>query len=259
MKTEIELNRIYERNELIWGKEIQQYLFTRHIIVAGIGGVGSYAAEALARSGVGNITLIDFDTVSSSNINRQLPALLSNIGEQKTELMKKRIELINPHIKVNIISEFYTKKLNKELFGSSNHMPDLVIDAIDTLKSKIDLIESCYSNNIEIISSFGAGNRIKPEELYIADIIDIKSGNCPFITNIKHKLKQRGIIKGITAVASHEKPIKCEKIISEIELISDNGEKSMIKKFSPGSTPFVPPVAGYIMASWAVRRLLETK
>lgn len=255
MNTDI-TQSIYERNELLWGKDAQKELFQKHVIIMGLGGVGSYAAEALARSGVGKLTLVDFDTVSETNINRQLIALLSNVGKAKTELMKQRIEEINPHIETKIISDFYTSKLNAELFAEK---VDFVVDAIDSMKFKIELLESCYKRNIPVISSMGAGNRLIPEMLYISDISEIKSKNCPFVKNILHRLKRREITNGITIVASIEKPRSIEKKSSIINCTTTNGENIETTKFTPGSSPFVPPVAGYMIASYIVRRLIDHK
>lgn len=256
MKKDINIDRIYERNELIWGNEAQKTLFQKHVIVFGLGGVGSYTAEALARSGVGKLTLVDFDIVSESNINRQLLALITDIGKPKVELMKKRIEDINPHIQVRIINDFYTTKLNEHLFLDNSLPVDFVVDAIDTLKYKIDLIESCLRLNIPIISSMGAGNRLDPEQLYITDISEIKSKKCVFTSNVLYKLKSRGITEGLPVVISQEKPFITEKRQSEVDLKTTNGENIKLIKFTPGSSPFVPPVAGYMMASYVVRKFI---
>ena len=251
--SKIDLDKIYERNELIWGNEAQKILFEKHVMIVGLGGVGSYAADALARSGIGKFTLIDFDQVSQSNINRQLLALLSDINKSKVELMQKRIEDINPHIQVISINDFYTLKLNEQLFSQK---VDFVIDAIDSLRYKIDLIESCIKLNIPIISSMGAGNRLDPEQLYISDISEIKSTKCSFIRNIRYRLKQRGITEGLPVVISKEKPAITPKILSTGNIKKASGEDIEFRKFTPGSSPFVPPVAGYLMASFAVRKLI---
>jgi len=243
-------NKIYERNELIWGKEAQQLLFNKHVAVFGVGGVGSFSAEALARAGIGKITIIDFDEVSETNINRQLLACSSNIGEKKTFLMKERIKNINPAIEVNAIDDFCSPVLTEKIFSEQI---DYVIDAIDTLKAKIDLIEDCFNKNIPVISSLGAGNRLDPTQLYTADISEINPRRCPFARNIVNKLKKRGITQGLPVVISSEKPAVIEKKLSHVEIKTQSGECIEFKKFIPGSSPFVPPVAGYIMASYIVR------
>jgi len=255
MTKELDISQIYERNELLWGAEAQKKLFKKHVVIAGLGGVGSYTADALARSGIGKLTLVDFDTVSETNINRQLLALISDIGKPKTELMKRRIENINPHIQVTEINEYYTLSLNNRIFAEK---VDFVADAIDTLKFKIDLVETCYKQEIPIISSMGAGNRLDPEELFIADISEIKPGNCSFVKNVKHKLKKRGIEKNLTVVSSHEKPIPTKKKLGTFEIKTADGEEIQVRKFTPGSSPFVPPAAGYMMASFIVRNLINT-
>ncbi|EKE03882.1 MAG: UBA/ThiF-type NAD/FAD binding protein [uncultured bacterium] len=257
MPRDINIEKIYERNELIWGSEAQKSLFQKHVIVFGLGGVGSYTAEALARSGIGKFTLVDFDTVSESNINRQLLAVISDIGKPKVELMKKRIEEINPHIQVRILNDFYTPKLNDILFLDESSPVDFVVDAIDTLKYKIDLIESCIKLNIPIISSMGAGNRLDPGQLYITDISEIKSKQCIFASNVLHKLKARGITQGLPVVASMEKPCITKKRGSCANIKTAHGEEITLMKFTPGSSPFVPPVAGYMMASYIVKKFIK--
>ena len=248
------LTNIYDRNELIWGKQAQQELFKKHALVLGLGGVGSYAAESLARSGIGTITLVDFDTVSETNINRQLPALIPDIGKSKTALMKERISLINPHIAVKEVNEFASVELIDKIADKNI---DFIADAIDTMKSKIDIIELAREKGIPIITCLGAGNRIKPEELYIADISEIDTKKCSFAKNIIYQLKKRGIEKNVPAVASREKPYKTTPKPSVIRVNQPDGSVKEITKLSPGSSPFVPPVAGYMMAGFIVRELIR--
>lgn len=251
----MEMNsKIYERNELIWEKDFQAFLFTRHIVVFGLGGVGSYAAEALARSGVGKITVVDFDEVSQTNINRQLLALNSTIGKEKTFLMQERIRDINPDIDVNAINSFCTADLMEKIFSEK---VDYVIDAIDTVKSKLALLETCFMHGIPVVSSLGAGNRLDPEQLYTADISEINPKKCVFSKNVISKLKKRGIIRGITFVSSKEPPASKQKKVSRIEVTTQTGENIEFDKLTPGSSPFVPPVAGYIMAGYAVRSFIK--
>ena len=234
----------FSRNELYWGTEFQEVLKGKHVAIFGLGGVGGYCAEALARSGVGELTLIDFDTVSQSNINRQIIALNSTVGFKKTKLFEQRIIDINPDIKLNIIDDFYTNEVIKA---------DYVADAIDTMRSKISLLENCVNNNIPVISSMGAGNRLDPTKLYICDIADIADKNAPFVSNVIYQLKKRNIETGITVVASREKPFVQEKIF-EVEQVSTNsGELIEFTKIVPASTPFVACVAGIYMASYIVQ------
>ena len=206
-----------------------------------MGGVGGYAAEALVRAGIGEITLIDFDEVSVSNINRQLVALHSTVGQKKIELFKNRLLDINPQLKINSFDTFYDENLNNEIFLLKI---DYVIDAIDTMRAKVGLLVYCRENNITVFSSVGAGNRIDPTKLYIADLSECKKPNCSFVKNLMYNLKKFNISEGITCVFSHEKPKK--PIIKEFGYI--NTGENTIKKYSPSSTPFVPPVAGYMLA-----------
>ena len=237
-------NDIFSRNELYWGAEFQNALKSKHVAVFGLGGVGGYCAEGLTRAGVGELTLVDFDEVSQSNINRQIIALHSTAGQKKTNLFEKRLKDINPEIKLNIIDDFYTDEAIKA---------DYAADAIDTMRSKISLLENCVKNKIPVISSMGAGNRMDPTKLYICDIKDVKEKNAPFISNIIYQLKKRGIKSGITVVASHEKPFCIEKI-SQTELLTTNkGEKIEFSKITPSSTPFVSSAAGIFMASYIIQ------
>lgn len=239
----------FSRNCLYWGNENQDILKTKHVAVFGLGGVGGFCAESLARAGIGELTLIDFDKVSNSNINRQIIALHSTVGHSKTRMFEKRLKDINPDIKLNIIDDFYTD----EDFGSV----DFVADAIDTMRSKITLLETCINKGLPVISSMGAGNRIDPTKLYVCDICDIENKNAPFVSNIIYQLKKRGIEKGIMVVASREKPFVKEKI-SEIEKISTKkGGKIEFVKITPSSTPFVASCAGIFMAAHITQTFLK--
>ncbi len=242
------LDEIFSRSELFWSAEFQHALNTKHVAVFGLGGVGGYCAEALARSGVGKLTLVDFDCVSASNINRQLIALHSTVGQKKTDLFEKRIKDINPEIELNIIDDFYT---------DAEIEADFVADAIDTMRSKISLLENCFKNKIPVISSMGAGNRIDPAQLYICDIKNIEDKNTPFVSNIIYQLKKRGIESGITVVASREKPFVQKKISQTEQITTKNGEKIEFTKITPSSTPFVASAAGIFMASYIIRKFKE--
>lgn len=244
------MDNIFSRNELFWGKENQELLSKAHIAVFGLGGVGGHCAEALARAGIGELTIVDFDKVSKSNINRQTIAFHSTIGISKTELFEKRLKDINPEIKLNIINDFYSGNLDLQNI-------DFVADAIDTLRSKIELLETCINRNIPVISSMGAGNRIDPTQLYIADISEIENKNAPFVSNVIYQLKKKNIKKGITVVASREKPFVQEKISSKEKITTQNGETIEFSKITPSSTPFVASCAGIFMASYIVQKLLK--
>ena len=244
----------FSRNELIWGKENQGKLKTKNVFVFGLGGVGGFALESLARCGVENFTIVDFDTVSESNINRQLIALNSTVGKKKSELFKQRLQDINPNIKLNCICDFYNADLCKEIFKTK---PDYVIDAIDTMRSKVELLVYCKNNNIPIITSMGAGNRLDPTKLYITDIKDIENKKCTFTKNVLYQLKKQGIQEGITAVCSREQPHALEKISVVENIETKNGSTIQFTKITPGSTPFVPAVAGYYMSYWVLKELLK--
>lgn len=249
------MDEIFSRNKLFWGDACQDKLSKCHTAVFGLGGVGGYCAEMLARAGMGELTIIDFDRVSKSNINRQIIALNSTVGKEKAELFYSRLKDINPSVRLNFISDFYTDKLQDFIFGLEEI--DFIADAIDTMRSKISLLESAYNSGIPIISSMGAGNRVNPEKLYISDISEIHDKKAPFVSNILYQLKKRNITKGIAVVASDEKPYVREKI-SEVEHIRTRaGEDIEFTKIVPSSTPFVASAAGIFMASYIVRKLLN--
>ena len=260
---------IFSRNELFWGKSAQELLRTKHVAVFGLGGVGGFCAEALARAGVGELTIVDFDTVSSSNINRQIIALHSTIGESKAGLFEKRLKDINPEIKLNVVEDFYTDSSHSEqeiLRAKALRMTeceeslktfDFVADAIDTMRSKISLLETCVNNGIPVISSMGAGNRIDPTQLYISDISEIENKNAPFVSNIIYQLKKRGIENGITVVASREKPFVMEKLSETEKITTKNGEEIEFTKITPASTPFVASCAGIFMAYYIVNKIIK--
>lgn len=244
---------IFSRNELYWGEEVQKLLAAKHAAVFGLGGVGGYCAEMLARAGVGELTIVDFDKVSESNINRQIIALNSTVGLDKTALFEMRLKDINPNIKINIIKDFYTEKMNEKLQSADF---DYVADAIDAMRSKISLLEFCYNNNFRVISSFGAGNRINPEDLYVCDISEVKDRNAPFVSNILYQLRKRNIIEGITVVTSREKSFSLEKVSTLEEVRTQGGEKIEFVKITPASTPFVASCSGIFMASYIIRKLI---
>lgn len=245
----------FARNELYWSKEAQDLLAQKHVAVFGLGGVGGFCAEMLARAGVGELTLVDFDKVSPSNINRQIIALNSTIGKEKTTLFEQRLKDIHPDIKINLIKDFYTKKMNETL----SHLSfDFVADAIDTMRSKISLLEFAHKNNLPLVSSFGAGNRINPEKLYICDISEIKDKNSPFVSNILYQLRKKGITSGFTVVTSKEKPFSQEKVSNLEKIKTKTGEEIEFVKIIPSSTPFVASASGIFMASFIVQKLINT-
>lgn len=219
----------FSRTELLLGAEGISRLKNSSVAVFGVGGVGSYTAEALARSGIGNITLIDNDTVNVTNINRQIIALQSTVGMLKTEAAKARILDINPNCNVTLHNCFYTgNEFTLDEF-------DYIADAIDSVTSKLNLIENAIKLNIPIISSMGTGNKLDPTKLVVTDIS--KTEMCPLAKIVRTELRKRGI-NHHTVVYSTEKPV-AHKAISDEE----SGNRKTI-----GSVSYVPSVAGLIMA-----------
>lgn len=226
----------FSRQELLLGKEAMERLRGAHVAVFGVGGVGAAAAEALARGGVGEITLIDNDTVNITNINRQLIALHSTIGKLKTEAARERILDINPACKVNIHSCYYTgSEVDLSIF-------DYIADAIDSVTSKLNLIEKAHNLGVEIISSMGTGNKLDPTKLVVTDLS--KTSMCPLAKVMRVELRKRGIVHH-KVVYSTESPVP-HKAESE----EDESHRKTI-----GSISFVPPVAGYIMAGEIVKEI----
>lgn len=244
------MNEIFSRNVLYWGETAQNKLLNSHVVVFGLGGVGGFCAETLARGGVGELTLVDFDRVSKSNINRQIVALNSTVGMLKTELFETRLKDINPEIKLNLVSDFYVENFD---FSNTSY----VADAIDTMRSKVNLLAGCVENKIPVISSMGAGNRMNPEKLYISDISEIHDKKAPFVSQVIYQLKKRGIESGITVVTSDEKPFVQEKITELENVTTQSGENIQFNKIIPSSTPFVASVAGIMMASKIVSDIIS--
>lgn len=243
------MSELFSRNELYWGEDFQKYLSEKCVAIFGLGGVGGYAAEALTRSGLGKIILIDFDCITESNINRQLIALHSNIGEKKVFAFEKRLKDINPDVQLKIIDDFYDEEMNDFIFNSDDEFkPGFVIDAIDTLRAKISLITYCVKNNIPLVSSLGAGNRLDGSQIYSESIENFKP-NCQFGRNIISRLKKNDVLKNFTVVSSREKPHNLRKIENVENIEKKNGEKIEFKKITPASTPIVVAVAGYYLAN----------
>lgn len=241
---------LYHRSKLIWGEDFQDALFSKHVIIFGLGGVGAYAVEALARSGVGLISIVDFDVVTITNFNRQLLATSENLGCLKTQLMEKRILSINHEIKVISHSLFYDGSQNDEIF---NKFPvDFVIDAIDSVPSKLKLIKYSLDNQINIISSMGTGNRMDPAQLFITDISHTAGNGCPLAKKMRLMLKKINITTGLTVLTSAENPIKPDCNVESVEECQN-------RKHPPGSTPFVPPVAGIMLANYVVSKFSFSK
>lgn len=235
--------KIYEfaRTELLIGEEGMRKLRNASVMVFGIGGVGSHCVDALARSGVGRLILIDNDTVSLTNINRQSIAFHSTVGRYKTEIMKERIKDIDPTIEVETHEMFVLPDNMEELFIDK---PDYIIDAIDTVTAKLALVELALKKNIPIISSMGTGNKLHPELFEITDLS--KTSVCPLCKVMRKELKARGIYH-LKVLYSKEKPIDISG--------KDTGEDKGVRRQIPGSISFVPPVAGIMIAGYVLRDL----
>ena len=234
------------RTELLIGKENIEKLHNLKVAIFGIGGVGSFVVEALARAGIENFVLIDNDVVDITNINRQIIATHSTIGKAKVEIGKERILDINPNAKVQAL-QIYFDKNSKEILDKSI---DYVIDCIDTVSSKIELIVKAKSLQIPIISCMGTGNKLDHSKFEIADIY--KTNICPLAKVMRKELKKREI-KDLKVLYSKEEPIKIKKLNNKNEIL----ENSKFKKQVPGSISFVPSVAGLIIAGEVVKDLIN--
>ena len=246
-------NQTFARFSMMVGEEGIEKLGKSRVIIFGVGGVGSYTVEALVRAGVGQITMVDFDEISESNINRQLHSLRSTIGKSKIDVMKDRILDINPDCKVELVKRLVYDDVD-EVLGNNKY--DFVVDAIDVIGSKINLIEYCAKNNINIISSMGFGNKMHPEMIEIAKIKN--TSVCPMARTIRSILKKKGITN-VSVAFSKEIPVQPNK--SELfkeEMPTEFRENNKIpRKTTPGSNSFVPGTAGLVLASYVVRKLLE--
>ncbi|WP_025949329.1 tRNA threonylcarbamoyladenosine dehydratase [Geobacillus thermocatenulatus] len=240
----------FSRNELAIGKEGLERLKNATVAVLGVGGVGSFAVEALARSGIGRLVLVDRDNVDITNINRQIHALLSTIGRPKVELMKERIADINPECEVIALQMFYTEETYEQFFA---YDLDFVIDASDTIVYKVHLMKQCLERGIPIISSMGAANKMDPTRFRIADISETHTD--PIAKVIRAKLRKEGIRRGIPVVFSDEKPVKIREDVRQV--VGNDASPIRKAKMPPSSNAFVPSVAGLIMASYVINRLLE--
>ena len=227
----------FSRTELLIGKEGMNRLKNSKVAIFGIGGVGSYVVEGLARAGVGDFILVDNDEVSLSNLNRQIIATHKTIGKPKVEIAKERILEINPNANVEIYQEFFMPD-TKELLDNT---VSYVVDAIDTVTAKIELVLRANKLNIPIISSMGTGNKLDPTKFEVTDIY--KTSVCPLAKVMRKELKSRGI-KKLKVIYSKEEPIKIENL------------EETTKKQTPGSISYVPSVAGLIIASEVVKDLI---
>ncbi len=236
----------FSRTELMLGKAAMDKLKKSRVAVFGIGGVGGHAAEALVRSGIGAIDLIDNDTVSITNINRQIIATHKTVGQYKVDVAKDRFKDIDPECEINTYKVFYMPETVNEI-GFNNY--DYIIDAIDTVTGKIAIIENAEKAGIPVISSMGAGNKLDPTAFEVADIY--KTSVCPLAKVMRYELKKRGI-KRLKVVYSKEQTVQLPDDVSEDALneLKGNGR-------APGSNAFVPSVAGLIIAGEVIKDLIK--
>ena len=231
------------RTQLLIGEKALQQLASSHVMVVGLGGVGSYAAEFIARSGVGQMTIIDGDVVDPTNRNRQLPALATNHGESKAMIMAERLKAINPELQLHIIKEFVNPEM---VLQQLSHRPDYIIDAIDSITPKVTFIRLAYESKLPLVSSMGAGAKLDPTRLQVVDIS--KTYNCPFAQQIRKKLKEHKIYRGVKVVFSPEEPIK------ESLMLTDGKN---YKKSAYGTISYLPAVFGAVASSVVIRDLIR--
>lgn len=233
-----------ERTQLLVGPKKLERLKKANVLVVGLGGVGAYAAEMICRAGVGKMTLADGDTVQESNRNRQLPALVSTTGLAKTDILARRFYDINPDIELTVVNSFIRGEKAVELIESQSF--DYVVDAIDTLSPKVFLISHSLQCGLKVVSSMGAGGKLDPSKVQVADIS--KSYNCKLARMIRKRLSKQGIKKGVQVVFSSEG-------VSEEAVRLEEGQN---KKSTVGTISYMPPVFGCFMASVVIRNLLES-
>lgn len=242
----------FSRTELVFGKEGVELLKQKTVAVLGAGGVGSFAMEALARTGIGRLVLIDKDVVDVTNVNRQLPALMTTIGQSKVEVMKKRIAEINPACEVIAHQAFFLEETKDILF---QYNLDYVVDAIDIVTAKILLIRECVARGIPIVSSMGAANKIDPTRFRVLDLSQTRVD--PIAKVLRRELRKHGIVTGVKTVCSTERPrqpredVRQQIVSPEIEATSTVRKAKM----PPASTAYVPSVCGLILASVVIHDL----
>ena len=233
------------RTELLIGTEKLNILRDKHVLIAGLGGVGAMAAEQICRAGIGIMTIIDGDTVHSSNRNRQLPALKSTEGITKTEVMAKRLLDINPNLKLTVLNEYIKDDRTLEILSQGY---DYVVDAIDTLSPKVFLLYNCVQLGLPVVSSMGAGGKFDPAQVQVVDIDD--SYNCKLAYYMRKRLHKMGVRKGIKVVFSPE-------VVERSSVIIQEGESN--KKSNVGTISYMPAIFGCFCASVVIRELLEEK
>lgn len=234
---------MHSRTELLIGKEALEKLKLSNVMVVGLGGVGAYAAEVLCRTGVGKLTIVDGDIITHSNRNRQLIALSSNEGKQKSEVLAQRLKDINNEIEIKIVSKYIKDELVLDILKDDKY--DYIIDAIDTLTPKLLLIIHSLSLKIPIVSSMGSGGKLDPSQIRVSDIS--QSYNCSLALAIRKKLHRVGIYNGLSVVFSPEK-ISKDRIIEDFE---------QNKRTTVGTISYMPPIFGCMCASVVIRKLID--
>lgn len=248
----------FSRTEMIIGKEAIEKLARSKVAIFGIGGVGSFAVEGLVRAGVGKFVLVDDDRICLTNTNRQIHATRKTIGKPKVEVMKDRIRDINPQAEVITYQLFYLPEYSAKLI---THDYDYIIDAVDTVTAKIDLVINAKQTGIPIISCMGTGNKLDPNRFEIADIYD--TSVCPLAKVMRRELRKRGVT-GLKVIYSKEEPLKpleTETTVSKLDCICPQGTSGTTtgRRQIPGSISFVPSVAGLLIASEVVKDLIRDK
>ncbi len=231
-----------ERTELLLGPEKLTKLKQANVLVVGLGGVGAYAAEQLCRAGIGKMTIVDADVVEHSNRNRQLPALISNVGKPKAEILSARFLDINPELQLTVVNDYIRDEKTIELLKSQPF--DYVVDAIDTLSPKVFLIYHSLQLGLKVVSSMGAGGKLDPQKVEVADIS--KSYNCKLAKMLRKRLSRMGIKKGVKVVFSSEE-------VDENAVRLEEGEN---KKSTVGTISYMPPVFGCFVSSVVIRDLI---
>ena len=234
-----------ERTELLLGKEKLRELKNANVLVVGLGGVGAYAAEQICRAGVGKMTIVDGDVIETTNLNRQLPALNSTKGKPKSEVLAERFRDINPEIELTVVNDFIRDEKTVNLLKSQPF--DYVVDAIDTLSPKVFLVYQAVQLGLKVISSMGAGGKMEPDKVRVADIS--KSYNCRLARALRKRLLQLGVKEGVKVVFSPEEVTK-----ESVKL-----EEGQNKKSTVGTISYMPPVFGCFIASVVVNDLTEKK
>ena len=230
------------RTELLFGTERMERFAQSHVLVVGLGGVGAYAAEQICRAGIGQMTIVDADTVSLSNINRQLPALHSTIGKPKAEVVASRLEDINPEQNLTVINEFMRDERTEEILMAAKY--DFVVDAIDSLSPKVFLLYHAFQKGLPIVSSMGAGAKTDPSQIKVTDIS--KTFNCSLARSVRKRLHKLGIEKGIPVVFSTQ--------MADPNAVIET-ENEQCKRTTAGTVSYMPAIFGCYLASYVITHL----